>query len=95
VHSKALLSAVAVVLASACQDGPHGAPTSKQAVQITNREFAKDSPQVNLREFTVQTADKGDRWRVVYDVPGGSTGTPVIFDVDKKSGKIVYVHRNQ
>ncbi len=90
-----LILASALFVVAGCQDrGSHGA-TGEEAVTITNAQLTADTPQIDLGTFTIQTADMGDRWRVTYDIPGGSTGTPVIFDVDKKSRKIVYAHRNQ
>ena len=85
----------ATFLMLACGPSSKGAPTPKDAIQITNAQMAKDSPQIGLHEFIINTSDLSDRWEVTYDVPGGSTGTPIVFEVDKKSAKIVFVHRNQ
>jgi hypothetical protein len=90
------LSAIALVLV-ACHgqgQGPRAA-TEPQAVEITKRYWAKESPQVDLSRWINSTRDLGDKWEVTWDVPGGSTGSPVTFEIDKRSGRILHVEGGQ
>ena len=79
----------------ACSRASESVITRDDAINITNEQLAGDTPQVGLEIFTIETSETKDRWRVTYDVPEGSTGTPIIFEVDKNSGEIVHAHRNQ
>lgn len=79
-----------MMLIAACDDRVTGAATAEEAVKITNRDWAENLPQVNLKNLSVTTVDKGDRWRVTYAAPQGSAGGPFIYEVDKKTGKIVH-----
>lgn len=83
------LAYVAVLFISACQ-GPGENVSASEAVQITNRYWADSLPQVDLSKLNVDAVDKGDRWRVIYRPPDGSTGGPFVYDVDKKTGKIIH-----
>jgi hypothetical protein len=83
------------VVLSACQTQGKRAATAPQAVEITKSYWAKESPQVDLRRWVNSTRDLGDKWEVIWEVPGGSTGSPVTFDIDKRSGRIVHVEGGQ
>ena len=78
-----------MLLSSACQEQPKAA-VAEQAIGVTNRYWSENLPQVNLRRMTVQAIDRGDKWRVIYKAPDGSTGGPFVYDVDKKTGKILH-----
>lgn len=81
--------ALSACLVAACQGRDEGAATAHEAVEITRAQISKETPQMDLRMFVIDTKDLGGRWQVTYEIPGGSTGTPIIFEVDKKSGEIV------
>jgi hypothetical protein len=84
--------ALAISLAVACQGCDKGAVTEKKAIEVTKAQMTKELPQVDLRIFVIEAEDLGSKWQVTYEIPGGSTGTPVVFEVDKNSGKIVSAH---
>jgi hypothetical protein len=85
----------ALMISIVACDGTAGADTAEEAVKITNRYWAESLPQVNLKNLSVKTEDAGNRWRVTYAPPEGSTGGPSVFEVDKKSGKIVHATGGQ
>lgn len=79
--------ALAALLLASCNS--NGAATAEQATAIADQYWKDKLPQTDLRRLEKKTEDFGDRWRVTYAVPGGSTGGPWSLDVDKKTGKIV------
>jgi hypothetical protein len=86
---------LALLLAVGCQNRAEGTATAEEAIKVTNRFWAEEFPQVNLGDLTSKAVDLNDRWRVTYDPPEGSAGAQWIFEVDKKSGKIVKVSGGQ
>jgi hypothetical protein len=79
---------VMLALLSGCQVSNREV-SSERAVEITKEWWAVNSPRVPVNSFTVATADMKDRWIVIYEPSG--TGPRVLFDVEKRSGNIVFV----
>lgn len=86
---RAPLSVLALLLLLGCHSRTGGAGTAEQATAIADRYWAEKLPQTDVGSLKKKTEDLGDRWRVTYAVPGGSTGGPWSLDVDKESGRIV------
>lgn len=82
-----LPSVCALLLAAGCQIGG-GAVTAAEATEAVNEFMGENLPQVPLSELKLETVDLHDRWRVIYSPPDGSTGGPMIFEVDKQTGEI-------
>ena len=86
---KACLYALALTLASGCDDRPPDATTARGAVAIANAYMADNLPQVDLNRRKISASDLGDKWQVTYDLPEGGTGGPIIFLVDKRRAEVV------
>ena len=84
-----LYSLVGMALISASCGKLDGNVTANRAVEITDQAWAEDVPQLDLDQLATRVEDLGDRWRVIYYHPEGSTGGPWVFLVNKKSGEIV------
>lgn len=87
--SGAAIFALALLVLASCNNPAGDAARAEQAMAIADRYWLENLPQMDVRRLEKKTEDLGDRWRVTYAVPGGSTGGPWSLDVDKKSGKIV------
>ena len=92
---RASLYALVILLSVGCEDRTRGAETANEATEVTNAHMGEDLPQVALSDMVIETLDMGDRWRVSYSVPGGGTGGPIIFVVNKRSGEIVHMETEQ
>jgi hypothetical protein len=87
--SGAAIVALPFLLLTGCSNPQGNAATAEQAMAVADRYWAENLPQMDVRRLEKKTEDLGDKWRVTYAVPGGSTGGPWSLNVDKKSGKIV------
>lgn len=90
-----LFLGITLLLVPGCADRPRDAATAERAVAVTNEFMNHKLPQVDLDEMLVNTDDLGSKWRVSYDYPGGSTGGPAVFLVEKATGKILDVKMGQ
>jgi hypothetical protein len=70
------------------------ATTENEAITAANAYLAT-MPQMGASHRTVSAIDMGDRWRLSYDMPEGSTGGPLIVVVNKQSGKVVHMETEQ
>lgn len=86
--------AFSTLFLAGCQQ-PNNVDTADEAVEIANQFWAEKLPQVDLRPVDIKKTDIGTRWRVIYEPPEGSTGGPWVFEVDKKTGRIVNVSGGQ
>lgn len=93
--ARAFLCVLAFLLLPACLDRPRGAATAEEAIAVTNDYWEENLPQVDLNHFAIETRNFGDRWRVTYNLREGGTGGPSIFDVDKRTGRIVHAEGGQ
>ena len=89
---KVSLTVALLFVVAGCEARPRGAPTANDAINITKPDMEAHWPRKEVGELIIATADGGDRWKVSYEIPGGSTGSPITYEVDKKSGKIVDVY---
>jgi hypothetical protein len=80
---------LALLIAANCHDQPTSAATAAEAVEVTNRYRAANWPQIRPSDYAVETADLGDRWRVIYYRAEGGTGGISTFEVEKGSARIV------
>jgi hypothetical protein len=87
---KASICALILILATGCQDR---AATANEAIEIGNAYLANEPEELSLR--TVEAIDMGDRWRLSYRLPEGSTGGPLIVVVSKRSGEVVHAETEQ
>ena len=87
--SRTLLAVLAFLL-TACQ---HRAETANEAIQIANAEL-EDMP-LGLHLRTVEAIDMGDRWRLSYKLPRGSTGGPIVVIVMKHTGEVIHIETQQ
>jgi hypothetical protein len=97
------LAALILVLGSACGDGEMSGNSSSEASDaVVTASQANSVARAYLKEMsiedgrlTVESIDMGDRWRLLYNRPEGSTGAPIIVVVNKKSGKVVHMETEQ
>lgn len=78
-----------LLILSACQCSSEQV-TTREATDVANGFMTEHLPQVPLGVLRIETVDFGDKWRVIYRFSEGSTGGPIIIDVNKRSGEIVY-----
>lgn len=90
-RARELLPIITLFMLVGCQTDGNGTMTANEASDIANALLSEELPQVPLNMLQVQTEDLGGRWRVTYETPGGSTGGPIILDVDKRSGVVAVV----
>lgn len=90
----ALIAAVLAVMGACHRDTPRASHV-EEAVAITERFWAEKLPQVDTNHFTTKAEDLGSYWQIIYQLPSGSAGADWIFQVDKRTGKIVYVKGGQ
>jgi hypothetical protein len=89
--ASASLGALALLLVSSgCRDR---AETSNAAIAIANANATVSDFRRHAR--SVDAVDMGDRWRLSYNLPEGSTGGPLIVVVNKRSGEIVHIETEQ
>lgn len=69
--------------------------TREEAMRIVAEWWKLHLPQVKVERLDICTSNLGSKWRLRYDTPGGSTGGPFDFEVDRISRKITYVHGGQ
>ena len=84
-----------MLFATSCGSWSGEIDSADEAVEVANGFMAENLPQVDLSEMVIETRDLGDRWQVAYDMPGGSTGGPAIFVIEKRSGEIAHVEIGQ
>lgn len=91
-NPKAAWSALALALAlmAGCQNPVE---TANEATDISNAYLA--NMQFATDTNNIEAIDMGDRWRVAYNHPEGSTGGPVIVVVRKKNGEVVHMETEQ
>jgi len=83
--SRALPSVLALAFLAGCQGPPSQNMTASEAADMANAELAQVLPQVSLSRQRIETEDLNGKWRVSYHAPEGSTGGPLVIDVDKQS----------
>jgi hypothetical protein len=97
------LAALILLLGSGCDDGERSGNSSSEASDaVVTASQANSVARAYLKEMsiedgrlTVESIDMGDRWRLLYNRPEGSTGAPIIVVVNKKSGKVVHMETEQ
>lgn len=87
--AKASMCLMALLLSAGCQNQPTSAASAAEAVRVTNLYRASNWPQSRASDYTIETVDLGDRWRVTYHLAEGGTGGVSTFEVDKRSARIV------
>lgn len=78
-----------LLILTGCQRGPNGAIAAAEAIELANDQLAEGLPQVPLEMMRIESENRGDAWRVTYFPPEGSTGNPLVFEVNKQSREIV------
>jgi hypothetical protein len=81
-----------------CQDMPSHdqIDTENEAIEtanayLSNMQFSLDANYIE----EIEAIDMGDRWRLAYKRPEGSTGGPVIVVVNKRRGEVVHMETQQ
>jgi hypothetical protein len=92
---RAAMVAIAIILFGGCGRHPSRVPTAEAATVVTDRFWSKELPQVELRNFTRSTLDKGDHWQVTYVPRHPGTGAAWVFEVDKATGRLVSAQGGQ
>lgn len=78
------------LLASGCTASANSADA---ATEVANA-YLKDRNQGQGRVIASRI-DMGDRWRLSYELPEGSTGGPIIVVVNKRRGEVVHAETEQ
>ena len=86
---------IALLLVFICQACELSAITSNRALEIGNSYLTQNLPQVPLSDLRVEVIDLGDRWRLSYNPPSGSTGGPIIIVIDKDMGRVIHTEAQQ
>ena len=81
-----LLLTATILIAVSC--GVERSITAADAQNTADAHSREQLPQVNWDKLTRQTEDRGAVWRIVYMPPPGSTGDPLIVEVNKRTGEI-------
>lgn len=89
-NPKAAWSAAALALLAGCRNPVE---TANEATDIGNAYLANMQFAADLN--AIEAIDMGDRWRVAYNYPEGSTGGPVIVVIRKKNGEVVHMETQQ
>lgn len=84
-----------LALLTGCQSGTDQNMTAREATEIANSALAEVLPQLPLNRLTIETADLDEKWRVTYRPPEGSTGGPLVIDVNKQSDAATIVSMEQ
>lgn len=69
--------------------------SANEAIRIGNRHLAGRMSPAILDMQRIEALDMGDRWRLAYIAPEGSTGGPIIIVINKRSGEIVHEETEQ
>jgi len=101
-NPKAAWSALALALLAGCQnpagtankaETANAVETANEATDISNAYLANMQFATDMNN--IEAIDMGDRWRVAYNNPEGSTGGPAIVVVRKRNGEGVHMETEQ
>ena len=80
---------IAALLLAACQ-ASGSQLSADDAIQHANAHFSEALPQVSMDRLTTKAEDLGNRWRVTYYPPKGSSGPASLsIEIDKQTGEVV------
>lgn len=80
---------------AACQGRSEYNMTASEATDVANGHLGEVLPQVSLNMLNSETEDLNGKWRVSYRPPEGSTGVPLVIEVNKQSGDATIVSMEQ
>ncbi len=92
---RALPFLVTLAFLIGCQGGADQIMTASEAADVANDVVGEELPQLTLNMLRIETEDLDGKWRVSYHAPEGSTGGPLVVDINKQSGEATVVSMEQ
>ena len=84
-----------VIFLVACRAQTHPDIGREEAITLANRDFARELPQMPIQHLRIETQNLGGKWRVSYVPQPGSTGGPIVLEVNKQTGAVTWISAEQ